>query len=192
MQLVSRLASRLTRLSGGRSDHSPLVLIAERFLPPAGELRHVNLPDDVLRVSDGRELDAVVVDAFGAVCRRARLLPPPPGMPGNRIDFAPIPILPGARMWLFVIDGEFDGGAITPRLVDDLLRHGRRLGGRPPIMLLFDSSNEAVLEIPDGAPRPNITFAMLSEDPDPALLPPLDQPDVDTARLTAEQRAWRQ
>ena len=38
-----------------------------------------------------------------------------------------------------------------------------------------------------GAP----SFAELSETPDPALLPPLDRPDIDVTALTADQRAWR-
>lgn len=38
--------------------------------------------------------------------------------------------------------------------------------------------------------RGPITFADLSEMPDPALLPPLDRPDLDRAGLTPEQRAW--
>ena len=33
---------------------------------------------------------------------------------------------------------------------------------------------------------------MLRDEPDPTLLPALDQPDVDLATLTPEQRAWRQ
>jgi hypothetical protein len=45
-------------------------------------------------------------------------------------------------------------------------------------------------------PRPPrqgpITFADLSETPDPALLPPLDRPACDESRLTLEQREWRQ
>ncbi len=36
-----------------------------------------------------------------------------------------------------------------------------------------------------------ISFADLSEELDPALLPPLDRPGVDDARLTPEQRSWR-
>jgi hypothetical protein len=36
-----------------------------------------------------------------------------------------------------------------------------------------------------------ISFADLSEMPDPALLPPLDRPDLDDAALTPEQCAWR-
>ena len=35
------------------------------------------------------------------------------------------------------------------------------------------------------------SFADLVEHPDPALLPPLDRPDVDEASLTPEQAAWR-
>lgn len=38
---------------------------------------------------------------------------------------------------------------------------------------------------------PAISFAELSEMPDPSLLPPLDRPDADNATLTPEQRAWR-
>lgn len=49
---------------------------------------------------------------------------------------------------------------------------------------------------PGPLPRPlaivPITFADLSETPDPALIPPLDRPDADTAHLTPEQRAWRE
>jgi hypothetical protein len=37
----------------------------------------------------------------------------------------------------------------------------------------------------------SITFADLSEMPDPDLLPPLDQSDLDTSALTVEQRSWR-
>jgi hypothetical protein len=37
-----------------------------------------------------------------------------------------------------------------------------------------------------------ITFADLTETPDPSLLPPLDRPGVDQAGLTPEQRMWRQ
>jgi hypothetical protein len=36
-----------------------------------------------------------------------------------------------------------------------------------------------------------VTFADLSERPDPGLLPPLDRLDVDETALTPEQRAWR-
>jgi hypothetical protein len=35
------------------------------------------------------------------------------------------------------------------------------------------------------------SFADLSEQPDPALIPPLDQPGVDERRLSPEQREWR-
>jgi ectoine hydroxylase-related dioxygenase (phytanoyl-CoA dioxygenase family) len=38
-----------------------------------------------------------------------------------------------------------------------------------------------------GAP----SFAELSENPDPALLPPLDRPDANITTLTPHQRAWR-
>lgn len=41
------------------------------------------------------------------------------------------------------------------------------------------------------APSGPITFADLSEVPDPALLPPLDRPGVDESNLTPEQLAWR-
>jgi hypothetical protein len=41
------------------------------------------------------------------------------------------------------------------------------------------------------AAEPQISFADLSEAPDPSLLPPLDRPDVDETGLTPEQRAWR-
>jgi hypothetical protein len=41
-----------------------------------------------------------------------------------------------------------------------------------------------------GSARP-ITFASLSETPDPKLLPFLDQRKLDDARLSPEQRAWR-
>ncbi len=40
------------------------------------------------------------------------------------------------------------------------------------------------------SPKP-VTFADLSEMPDPAMLPALDRPGVDEAGLSAEQRAWR-
>jgi hypothetical protein len=35
------------------------------------------------------------------------------------------------------------------------------------------------------------SFADLSEQPEPALLPPLDQPEVTEDGLSAAQRAWR-
>ncbi len=41
-----------------------------------------------------------------------------------------------------------------------------------------------------GAEPPSISFADLSETPDPALLPPLDRPGLDLATLTPEQLAW--
>jgi ectoine hydroxylase-related dioxygenase (phytanoyl-CoA dioxygenase family) len=37
-----------------------------------------------------------------------------------------------------------------------------------------------------------VTFADLSEIPDPSLVPPLDRPVVDDATLTPEQRSWRE
>ncbi len=40
------------------------------------------------------------------------------------------------------------------------------------------------------AASPAISFADLSETPEPALLPPLDRPDLDLIALTPEQRAW--
>jgi hypothetical protein len=42
---------------------------------------------------------------------------------------------------------------------------------------------------PDGQP---ISFADLSEPMDPALLPPLDRPDLETTTLTPQQLSWRQ
>ncbi len=42
-----------------------------------------------------------------------------------------------------------------------------------------------------GDTRP-ITFAALSETPDPKLLPRLDHRELDEAALSPEQRAWRQ
>jgi hypothetical protein len=49
-----------------------------------------------------------------------------------------------------------------------------------------------VARIAGVALRRPITFADLSEVPDPAMLPPLDQTDIDETALTAEQRSWRQ
>ncbi len=36
-----------------------------------------------------------------------------------------------------------------------------------------------------------ISFADISETPDPGLLPPIDRPDIDVSTLTREQRTWR-
>jgi hypothetical protein len=194
MQLLTRFANRLLHGSGARFEDAPVILIAERFVSPVADLQRVDLPDDMRRIAPETELDALIIDEIGVCCRRTKLAPPPPGMPGNCIEFPPVPIQPGARLWLFVIESCYDGGAITPRLVDVLLTHGRRLGGRPPIILLWDHT-AAVPEEPVSTPepsKPKITFTMLSEDPDPALLPPLDQPEVDVASLTPEQREWRQ
>lgn len=193
MQILSRLANRLIRGPVTQPD-VPLILIAERFVSEFPELDRVDMPDDMRRVAPELELDAVILDEFGMCCRRVRLEAPPPMMPGNRIAFAPLPIQRGARLWLFVIDASYDNGAVTPKLVDALLTHARRLGGRPPIILLWDQAPPEKQPLPPparvGLPRPDITFDMLSEDPDPELLPPLDRPGVDVASLTPEQRAW--
>ncbi|HVC63090.1 MAG TPA: phytanoyl-CoA dioxygenase family protein [Acetobacteraceae bacterium] len=176
------------------------MLIAERFVSPIESLQRLDLPDDVTTVAPGRALDAVVMDEFGVHCRRARIGPPPPGMAGNRIGFEPIPVPERTRLWLFVVAADLAGGAVTPDLVESLLRHGRALGGRPPITLIWNDLAEnadAVTDPPVGDESqdripPAITFAMLSEEPDPTLLPPLDQADINIAGLTPEQRAWRQ
>ncbi|HUB16975.1 MAG TPA: phytanoyl-CoA dioxygenase family protein [Acetobacteraceae bacterium] len=220
MHIISRLANRLMRGAQSRPD-APLILIAERFVSPFAELDHLDMPDDLRRVAAGGELDAVVVDEFGTYCRRTRLLPPPVGLPGNRIEFPAMPNERGARFWLFVVDATHDDGEVTPRLVECLLTHARRLGGRPPITLLWDHRASRIAATATSADRrtsrsmnhtrmvdetagshreiaasdlaePAVTFEMLSEDPDPALLPPLDQPDLDLKGLTPEQRGWRE
>ncbi len=116
----------------------PRVLVAERFVSPVGDLQLLHMPDDVRGVAPGQELDAVVMDELGSHCRRVRIAPPPPDMPGNRIEFEAIRIPPETRLWLFVIDGGHDDGTVTPTLVNNLLKHGRRLERRPPITLIWD------------------------------------------------------
>jgi hypothetical protein len=167
------------------------MLIAERFVPPVAVLRRLDLPDDITVRAPGRTLDAVIMDEFGRHIRRARVNPPPAGMPGNRIDFAPIPAGSGTAFWFFVIDATSDRGAITPSLLHALQQRARALAGRQPIGLVWDATGAAADEA-EGPDQPAITFAMLSEQPDPALLPRLDQRDIDPAKLTAEQRAWRE
>jgi len=121
----------------------PVVLISERFISPVGPLQRLDLPDDVRNVARGVALDAIIIDEFGRHCRRVRIAPPPPGMAGNRIEFEAIPILPQARLWLFVIEAGYGAGVVTPTLVNTLLEHGRKLGGRPPITLIWVSDPAA-------------------------------------------------
>lgn len=195
MRIASKLTRMISRSTRTAPEARPVVRIAERFVSPVEALRRVDMPDDLRNVAPGQELDAVVMDESGSHCRRVRIAPPPPGRTGSRIEFAAIPILPQAVLWLFVIHAGHDDGTVTPALVNTLLQHGRRLEGRPPINLTWDTDPAAPLDpaVSDSATLPTeITFAMLSEEPDPALLPPLDQPNVDMARLTPEQRAWRQ
>ncbi|HUB14687.1 MAG TPA: methyltransferase domain-containing protein [Acetobacteraceae bacterium] len=115
----------------------PRIMIAERFMPPFPDLDRIDMPDDLLRIAPGSDLDAVIIDAHGAFCRRSRIMPPPRGMPGNRIEFPPLFVDRGASFWLFVIAANCEDGAATPGLVDALLAHARRLGDRPPINLLW-------------------------------------------------------
>jgi hypothetical protein len=198
MRIISRLRRHISGgvRAGPKHLHAPAVLIAERFVPPCEALQWLDLPDDVLALAPGRQLDAVVIDEFGAQCRRTRITAPPPGRLGNRIVFDMMLIAPLARLWLFVIDAEHIEAAITPQMVNTLLRHGRSLGGRPPITLIWDAPADPPQVQISGEPETEypsvITYAMLSDDPDPTSLPALDHPEVDIVRLTPEQRAWRQ
>lgn len=207
MNIMSRLGRRIFRRAEPAAEPLPAVavLIAERFVAPFEAIRWLDLPDDVSAVAPDRLLDAVIVDEFGAQTRRARIAPPPFGMVGNRIEFEMLLVVPKSRLWLFVIDTEQADRLLTPSLVDALLRHGRSSGGRPPITLIWDgpielpraeSADESPGPPPSTgtfepavAPAPTISFAMLSEQPDAASLPALDQPEVNLAGLTPGQRA---
>lgn len=52
------------------------------------------------------------------------------------------------------------------------------------------SSGPAIVN-PNGVPYDSITFADLTENPDPSVVPPLDRPAVDESKLTPEQKQWR-
>jgi hypothetical protein len=144
MRIMSRLGWHASpgAAAAPQAPPTPVALIAERFVPPFEALQWLDLPDDVRTVAPDRPLDAVIVDELGVHCRRARIAAPPPGMVGNRIEFDMMMVAPLARLWLFVIDAEHAGGAITRDLIQALLRHGRSLGGRPPIGLIWDGPAE--------------------------------------------------
>jgi hypothetical protein len=102
----------------------------------------------------------------------------------------------GEPLWLFVLDAADVARVARLELVRLLLGHGRCLGARTPIGLTCLARTPAIREPvtshePTAATAPSITFAMLSEVPEPPLLPWLDQPAIDDASLTPEQREWR-
>ena len=137
MRIMPRLGGRFWR--DARTEATgPRVLIAERFVPPFEALQWLDLPSDVCTAAPDRPLDAVVIDEFGLHCRRTRISAPPPGMTGNRIEFEMLLVSPKARLWLFIIDAASAGETPMPDLVETLLRHGRSLGGRPPVSLIWD------------------------------------------------------
>jgi hypothetical protein len=138
MSLMSRLTGR-SPVQNVPPTHAPFILIAERFVSPFANLTFVDMPDDVRHAAPGKPLDAVIIDESGVLCRRAAVSAPPAGRAGNRLEFATLPIQPGARLWLFVINAEHLAGAVTAGLVDELLQHGQQLRDRPPIVLPFDA-----------------------------------------------------
>jgi hypothetical protein len=141
---MSRFGWRVSRGTTAvpKDPPAPMVLIAERFVPPFETLQWLDLPDDIRAVAPDRPLDAVIVDELGVHCRRTRIAAPPSGMAGNRIEFETMMVAPLGRLWLFVIDAEHAGGAITRGLIQALLQHGRSLGGRRPIGLIWDGPAE--------------------------------------------------
>jgi hypothetical protein len=145
MRIMSRLGWHASPGAAAvpQASPTPVALIAERFEPPFETLQRLDLPDDVRAVAPDRSLDAVIVDELGVHCRRTRIAAPPRGMEGNRIEFDMMMVAPLARLWLFVIDAEYAGGEVTPGLIQALLRHGRSLGGRPPIGLIWDGPAES-------------------------------------------------
>lgn len=157
------------------AEQLPVVLIAERFVSPFATLRRLDMPDDLCGIAPGSQLDAIIVDEFGNQYRCARITPPPSGRAGNRIEFAPMATNAQARLWLFVIDTRNAGGEVSPALVAALLRHGRKLGGRPPINLIWDDDPAASSEpaAPDShsqaaaLPRPSAPEAADRPQPEP-------------------------
>ena len=187
-RIIARLSGATARPSGG-----PTIVIAERFVAPADAIHGLRVPGDIGARHPGRALAAMVIDPSGSEARQgtvARCLTDPTH---TEIQFERMPAQSGEPLWLFVIDAENITGFARRELVKALLRHGQGLGPRPPIGLTCLTGPERTpVATADAPPFPRqISFAMLSEEPDPALLPWLDQPDVDETGLTPEQRAWR-
>jgi hypothetical protein len=199
MSVISRVIERLSGAATGPSRGnnptivSPAIVIAERFVPPAGAIHGLRVPGAIDARLPGRALAAMVTDAAGTQARQGSVARCPTDPTQTEIHFERALTASGEPLWLFVIDAENISGFAPAELVTALLRHGQSLGPRPPIGLsCLTGPDLTPVTTDEVAPiLRRITFAMLSEEPDPALLPRLDQPDVDEAGLTPEQRAWR-
>jgi hypothetical protein len=200
MGIISRLMRRSTGDGGAPAPSAaPGVVIAERFVSPYDTISALLVPGAIAERYPGRDLAAIIMDASGDQTRDGALASAVPGQSHTEIGFAPFAVAPHAPLWLFVLDAADITRFARPELVRLLLLHARPLGSRPPIELTCIAVPSSAGRRPSPVSSPEsdagvskpITFAMLSEDPDPKLLPRLDQPDVDAAGLTAEQRAWR-
>ena len=172
-ELGSRIAGRPA------ASQPPVPIIAERFVATAAGLAAIALPGDVFARHHGRKLRIVTATATGDLWRDVVCDGPPPD---GQLRMRPLPVGSGSLLWLFVLDAE---ARMTDRALQRLIEDARARGERPPISLPCTGDPSAFA--PEGPP-----FAVLSDQPDPALLPLLDQPELDPAALSPRQRAWRE
>ncbi|MDG3444357.1 phytanoyl-CoA dioxygenase family protein [Nitrospirillum amazonense] len=180
MQILSRLLSRRSPATVEVvAPVLPDVVIAEPFHAFIHRLNAITVPGDLRAIRTGRALQAIVMDEAGAQVRVGQITQSAPGV--DRIAFPEFPDGTGPAFWLFVVEtlGEADPAPLVPAL--RALAAG--LGQRP---LLAVGCEGPRLD------RAQLSFAMISDEPPAATLPPLDQPVVDGSTLSPEQRQWRE
>ncbi|MEE3623429.1 phytanoyl-CoA dioxygenase family protein [Nitrospirillum sp. BR 11752] len=180
MQILSRLFSRRAPVTGtAASPILPDVVIAEPFNAFVHGLNAITIPGDLRATRDGAPLQALVMDAAGTQVRVGDVVQATPGI--DRVAFAAFPEGMGPAFWLFVV-APLDGADPAP-LLPALRALAAGLGARPPLAVGCEGP---------ALDRARLSFAMISDEPPPATLPPLDQPVVDDGALTPEQRQWRE
>ena len=158
------------------------IVIAERFIPSAPDARVLRVPGRIDAEHPASQLQAMIMDEAGANLRQGPVIRPAADDAWTEIQIDPLSAPPGKPLWLFVYDAGTTGDLAQQDLAASLLRHARTLGDRPLIELT---------SVGTASSSKRIGFAALCEYPDPRLLPPLDQPEVDESTLTQAQREWR-
>ncbi|MEA1674504.1 phytanoyl-CoA dioxygenase family protein [Nitrospirillum sp. BR 11163] len=180
MQILSRLLSRRSPAPVEvAAPVLPDVVIAEPFHAFIHRLNAITVPGDLRAIRGGRPLQAIVMDEAGAEVRVGQITQSAPGV--DRIAFPEFPDGTGPAFWLFVVEplGEADPAPLVPAL----LALAASLGQRPLLAVGCDGPR---------LDRAQLSFAMISDEPPAATLPPLDQPVVDGSTLSPEQRQWRE